>query len=216
MLAPVAAPHPCAASDSHPAACLPPLPSCLRACSWLLYNVASHPEVQARCTAALARAGLLHVEGGAPARELTWEDVNGIPYLQAVIKVSRPARHICARTCVVRVWRRRNGPPPTRCLTARPCGLALTSTRCDARAWGNGAVQESLRHTTTGATGTFRQAHRDMVLGGKWRVPKGAVLWVPFACVHSTPHNFLVRRHSALLTRPRSCLDSHGCGETVL
>ncbi|GIL72393.1 hypothetical protein Vretimale_4204 [Volvox reticuliferus] len=53
--------------------------------AWVLFALAAHPEVQRRCRLELAACGLLKGKDGSAPRDPTLEDLNQLPYLNAVI-----------------------------------------------------------------------------------------------------------------------------------
>ena len=53
--------------------------------SWTLFNIATHPEAQAKIAAELDALGLLHKPGHTP-RELELDDLKRMPYLSAALK----------------------------------------------------------------------------------------------------------------------------------
>jgi hypothetical protein len=90
--------------------------ACVRiGCSWTLYNVARHPDVQTRLRNELRAAGLLHVQGNPDPRQLEWSDLTALPYLNAAIKESLRS-HTTAATGTVRC---------SACLEQQPCHLNL-------------------------------------------------------------------------------------------
>lgn len=75
---------------SRHAPCAPPLPIAAagfettgHSAAWALYEIASHPEVQAKLAAELEQAGLLWAPGR-PGRELELSDLSALPYLDQV------------------------------------------------------------------------------------------------------------------------------------
>jgi hypothetical protein len=57
-------------------------------CSWMLYNVARHQDVQAKIKDELAAAGLLHVPDKPAPVPVDWSHLGALPYLNVVIKES--------------------------------------------------------------------------------------------------------------------------------
>ncbi|KAF5832072.1 cytochrome P450 [Dunaliella salina] len=53
----------------------------------------------------------------------------------------------------------------------------------------NAVLKESMRLHTVVASGAFRQAPKDVMLGG-WHIPKGSVVWIPLHAVSNSIHNF--------------------------
>ncbi|KAI8464092.1 MAG: cytochrome P450 [Monoraphidium minutum] len=54
--------------------------------SWTLFNIATHPEVQAKIADELDGLGLLHKLGCPPPRELELDDLKRLPYMSASLK----------------------------------------------------------------------------------------------------------------------------------
>ncbi|KAI8464093.1 MAG: cytochrome P450 [Monoraphidium minutum] len=54
--------------------------------SWTLFNIATHPEVQAKIADELDGLGLLHKPGCPPPRELELDDIKRMPYMAAAAK----------------------------------------------------------------------------------------------------------------------------------
>jgi cytochrome P450 len=75
-----------AQSKTWPVAALPTAHRTL--CSWMLYNVARHQDVQAKIKDELAAAGLLHVPGKPAPVPVDWPHLGALPYLNVVIKES--------------------------------------------------------------------------------------------------------------------------------
>ncbi len=54
---------------------------------WVLYSIATHPEVQRKIAAELQQHGLLASHAVPAPRSLEWEDLAKLEYLRIVIKV---------------------------------------------------------------------------------------------------------------------------------
>eukprot|EP00884_Botryococcus_braunii_P001263 jgi/Botrbrau1/11137/Bobra.331_1s0007.1 len=92
--------------------------------AWVLYCLSQHREVEAKLVDELAALGLLASSGNPKPRQVEWEDLPKLVYLEAVIK-------------------------------------------------------EALRFYTVAGIGTTREACANIVLGGRYNIPKGTIMWIP-------------------------------------
>eukprot|EP00884_Botryococcus_braunii_P003512 jgi/Botrbrau1/13161/Bobra.0187s0109.1 len=51
-------------------------------------------------------------------------------------------------------------------------------------------IKETMRRWATVAMGTVKEVHRDVLLGGKYTIPKGSIVWIPFYSVMRSEENW--------------------------
>eukprot|EP00955_Chlamydomonas_euryale_P069158 360341-Chlamydomonas_euryale.AAC.2 len=69
--------------------------------AWIMYDVASHPEVQARCMDELRAAGLLSTVTSR-GRTVAWDDLTSLEYLNATVKESMRLHAVAGSTSTIR------------------------------------------------------------------------------------------------------------------
>ena len=175
---------------------------CADVCSIRRYCVSQNPHIEAKIVEELARHGLLATENQPQPRELQYEDLSKLTYLNLVIKVQRSCLCVSLTfcTCLRRIQASTPAQSQAVCLQMyiplhRQLHQHKSSFLQPVLSWTSimayegycrvarlseaaGCVQESERMYPV-AGGTVRMPKKDVVVGGQYVIPKDVTVFLP-------------------------------------